>query len=151
MQKNRLMLAMLVVALFASYSTAIVFSSGNSITVNPGVIPQGGTVVITVTTVKAASGTLMVTYEPTNTQWTSLTPLSIGAGGGSQSWTFPSSDFPGSNTDNIGNYVVNATINWLPVAHFTVEFFVVPDLPFGTLMAVVACFGAFISYKKLKQ
>jgi hypothetical protein len=34
---------------------------------------------------------------------------------------------------------------------FQVQFFVVPDLPFGTLMAVVACFGAVIGYKKLRQ
>jgi hypothetical protein len=151
MQKNRsIVLVGLVFALFLSYAATTVMAA-NSITVSQGVISVGGTEVITVTTDAKASGPLKV-KDPNGNTWTASADISIPAGGGSDSRTYPT-DFPGADTNTVGSYETEAdlTIGKVSGVIFRVEFFAYPDLPFGTLMAVVACFGAFLGYKKLKQ
>jgi hypothetical protein len=140
-----------VMALFLFYTVATVYAGTNTITANPGIINKGATTQITVTTDFEAHGKLKVTYKPTSTSWFATVDINIPSGGGSQHWIFPTDFETGANTDNVGDYDVTATITSIKSATFRAEFFVVPDLPFGTLMAVVACFGAVIGYKKLKQ
>ena len=131
--------------LFRCYAT-------NAIGVNPGIINSGDTTTITLTVEQGATGKIKVTAPDGNTNWTNAVGKDINiVGSGSQSWTFPNDFETGANTTNVGSYHVEADISGSKFySTFKVEFFVVPDLPFGTLMAVVACFGAFIGYKKLK-
>lgn len=136
--------------LFILYSAAPAFAV-NSITVNPAIINVGQTTTITLTVEQAATGKLVVTYKPTNVSWFAKTDINIPSGGGSQSWIFPTDFEVGASTNNVGDYDVSATVDWIPPGHFMVEFFVIPDLPFGTLMAVVACFGAVGGYTKLRR
>jgi hypothetical protein len=141
-----------VVLALVLFATAIAPACAvNSITVNPGLINVGETTVITLTLEQAATGKLVVTYNPTNVSWFAILDINIPSGGGSQSWTFPTDFQSGANTNGIGDYQVNATIDWIPPGHFKVEFFVIPDLPFGTLMATVGCFGAVGGYAKLRR
>lgn len=151
MQKNKsIVLMAFVMALFLFYTVATVYAT-NGISVSSGVISPGGTTTITLTVEKGATGTMKVTAPDNTTVWVSVVGISI-VGSGSQSWIFPT-DFPaGANATNPGSYKVEADIvGSIYYTTFKVEFFVAPDLPFGTLMAVVACFGAVIGYKKLKQ
>jgi len=151
MQKNRTIAIIAVtLALFILYSVTPAFAV-NSITVDPGIINVGDTTTITLTVEKAATGKLKVTYKPTGDFWFATADINIPAGGGSQSWIFPTDFEAGANTNNVGDYDVEATIDWVPPGHFRVEFFVIPDLPFGTIMAIVACFGAVAGYTKLRR
>jgi len=150
MQKKILAIVVITLTLFLVYAITPAFAV-NSITVDPGIINVGETTKITLTVEKAATGKLKVTYKPTGDFWFATTDINIPAGGGSQSWTFPTDFEAGANTNNIGDYDVEATIDWVPPGHFKVEFFVIPDLPFGTIMAIVACFGAVAGYTKLRR
>jgi len=152
MQKNKtIAVVALVLTLFMLYSVTPAIAGVNSISVIPGIISVGDTTKIILTTDKAATGKLKVTYKPTSTSWFATTDISIGAGGGSQQWIFPTDFEAGANTNNIGDYDVEATLDWVPKATFKVEFFVIHDLPLGTIMALVACFGAVVGYKKLRR
>jgi hypothetical protein len=158
-QKNRLMLVLLVVALFASYVGSIALAS-----LSPGIYADPGTIsvpglstTITLVTPLKAKGNLTVTDPNGNHYTAAISTTKVGPGDWEQSWVFPD-DFTsqGANTYTVGTYDVtaNVTMNvgkYVWKTMFEVVFFVVPDLPFGTLMAVVACFGAFLGYKKLKQ
>lgn len=101
MQKNKIIAVIaMMAAIFILYSAAPALAGTNSIGVNPGVISVGQTTTITVTTDKAASGALKV-KDPNGNIWTADTPISIGAGGGSQQWVYPT-DFTGADTNTIG-------------------------------------------------
>jgi len=121
--------------------------------VDPGVIDiPGGSTDITLITPVRALGTLTVKCVASSNSWST----SIDTGSTcKQEWTFPD-DFPGADTNTIGMYDVIADITmnvgkfkW--VTSFMVEFFVVPDLPFGTIMAIIACFVAVAGYTKFKR
>lgn len=158
MQKNKsLTLAFLVVALFLSYAAATVYATHpTGIYVNPGTITTPGqSTNITLVTPRAATGTLNVTCVASGNSWTRPINTAWNGTDYTQAWTFPT-DFSGANTNTLGLYdvVANLTMSvgrFVWKTEFEVQFFVVPDLPLGTLMAVVACFGAIVGYKKLRQ
>lgn len=156
MQKNKLItLTAFAMVLFLFYTAATVHAI-NQINVNPEIINPGQHTTITLSTGKPATGNLSV-KDPNGNIWASTIPINIpGATGGTQSWDYFTDFEEGANTNTPGSYDVIAnvtidldTIEW--TTEFKIEFFVIPDLPLGTLMAVVACFGAVISYKKLRQ
>jgi hypothetical protein len=123
----------------------------NSIDVTPAIINLGGQVTITLTTVGAAAGTLTVTQKSTMTSWT----INIAQGAGSTAYVFPTVWPAGANTNAVGAYDVLATISIAGLPHtwntqFQVEFFVVPELPLGILMATLASFAALGILKKYK-
>jgi len=153
MKNKSLALAVVVVALFLSYALATVQALNPGIYVDPGTITvPGGSTTITLVTPKRATGTLTVKCIASGKSWTTA----VDTGTSHQEiWKFPD-DFPTADTYTNGMYDVTADITmnvgrfkW--VTSFEVQFFVVPDLPLGTLMAVVACFGAVMGYKKLKK
>jgi len=156
MQKNKTIAVIsTIVTLFILYSTtqaqAPLPISG--LFVNPGTIttPGGSTAILLITPTRAI-GTLTVKCLASGNEWsTSIDTGLIGM----QSWTFPD-DFPGADTNTLGMYYVSAEITMMVGKYtwrttFRVEFFVIPDLPFGTIMAVVALFGAVIGYTKIKR
>jgi hypothetical protein len=158
MQKNRLMLTLLVVALFTSYAGPIALAS-----LSPGIYTDPGTIsvpglstTITLVTPLKATGTLTITDPNGNRYTAAISTTKMGPSDWEQSWVFPDNfTSQGANTDTTGTYDVTANITmtigrYVWKTMFEVVFFVVPDLPFGTLMAVVACFGAFLGYKKTK-
>jgi len=151
MQKKILTLGF-IIGLLAIWSIQPVLAA-NEISVNPGVIPPGGTVEITLTLdVHTSGGNLTVTHKPSGTNWTIPVP------GFSGSWSckFPD-DFPaGANTNELGDYDVTAdiVIDIPPPptpAKFRVEFFVIPEVLFGTVAATIACFAAVIGFMKFKN
>ena len=142
-----------VIALFLIYIAAPAYAGANGVSASPGTISQGGTTQITVTTDKAATGTVHVTAPDGTTVWFNKPSkdINIPSGGGSQHWTFPDDFEDGANTNNFGSYEVKTSINWISGGTFMVEFFVYPELPLGAVMAVGACFAALAGYKKLKR
>jgi len=129
-----------------------VASASNTLDVTPAVINLGGQVTITLTTEEAAVGTLTVTHKPTMTSWT----INIAQLAGSTAYVFPTAWPAGANTNAVGDYDVQASVtigNHTPIpwaASFRVEFFVVPELPLGILMATLASFAALGILKKYK-
>jgi len=155
MQKNKtiaLLVAILTLLVIHLAKPALALDPG--LYVVPGTITTpGDSTKITLVTPLRAIGKLTVKcvasgdewYASIDTGWTHV-----------QIWKFPD-DFPGADTYTLGKYDVVAditmnvtkTIRWTTT--FMVVFFVVHDLPFGTIMALVACFGAVVGYKKLKR
>ena len=128
-----------------------VASASNTLDVTPAIINLGGQVTITLTTVGAAAGTIKVTQKSTMASWT----INIAQGAGSTSYVFPTVWPAGANTNAVGAYDINATITIAGVPStwktmFQVEFFVVPELPLGILMATLASFAALGILKKYK-
>ena len=131
---------------------SVALAASNSIDVTPAVLNLGGSTTITLTTAEAAVGTLTVTYKPTMTSWT----INIAQGAGSTAYVFPTAWPAGANTNAVGDYDVQASITigshtpdpWNTA--FRVEFFVVPELPLGILMATLASFAALGILKKYK-
>ena len=138
---------MLTVALSLIIMTFSPAFAENSITVDRAgnsIIQTGQSINITVTTEQPATGTLTVFSPDKTTSWS----IPISQPAGQHKYVFPD-DFPtGANTTVFGPYNVSATMQmtvdtrvWN--AEFKVEFFAVPDLPFGAIMATVASFAAF--------
>jgi hypothetical protein len=160
MQKANTIAAIAVVlplTLFVLCSAAPALALVPGLYVNPGTLPTpGGSTTITLVTPLRATGTLKVKCVGTGEEW--LATVDTGSTG-TQTWTFPSNSFVGltpPNTNTMGMYDVVAdiimnvsTFKWKTT--FMVEFFVIPVLPLGTLMAVVACFGAVGGYIKLRH
>lgn len=150
MQKKILGLSF-IVGLLVIWSIIPVLAA-NKISVNPGIIKPGEKVTITLTLdVPTNGGTLNVTHKPSGTSWI----ISIPAfGPGFQSWTFPD-DWPaGANTNELGDYDVVADMDITPDPEpetFRVEFFVIPELLFGSVAATIASFAAVIGFMKFKN
>ncbi len=143
-----------ITALFILYIAMPAYAGTNSISANPGLISIGGTTLITVTTDKAVvNGRVYVTMPDGVTVWANqvASNIIIGAGGGSQSITFPTDFEAGANTNSVGNYAVETNLNWVAGGTFKVEFFVYPEMPLGAVTALAACFAGLASYKKLKK
>jgi len=153
MQKKTLLLVSLITGLFVTWAIQPILAE-NKISVNPGIILPGEKVTITLSLdVKTIGGTLTVTHKPSGTSWSINIPG--GWAPGSKSWTFPDDWIPTNptaNTDELGDYDVTADIgiNTWPVT-FRVEFFVIPELLFGSVAATVACFAAVIGFMKFKN
>lgn len=160
MQKTKTTAAIglaLALTLFVLCSAAPALALFPGLHVNPGTITTpGGSTNITLITPLRAVGTIKVKCLASGQEWSATVDT---GSTGMQTWTFPSSSFVGltpPNTNTVGMYdaVADITMNisrftWK--TRFMVEFFVIPDLPFGTLMAVVACFGAVGGYTKLRR
>jgi hypothetical protein len=131
---------------------AIAMAGVNTISISPSVVNFGSTTTITLTTDRQCAGTMSV-KDPNGVVITSGTNVNIGAGGGSQTWTWPT-DFPGA-AYIIGPYDVTAAVTMAANSYvwqtsFVIEFFVVPELPLGILMATIASFAAMGMLKKYK-
>jgi len=157
MQKKATVVIAFTLTLFVLYSAAPALALSTGLYVDPGTITTpGGSTTITLVTPVRAVGTLTVKCDASGEEWRASIDTGVTC---IQSWTFPSSDFVGAtppNTNTIGMYNVVAEIsmnvgNYVWRTNFMVEFFVIPDLPFGTIMAVVACFGAVAGYTKFKR
>jgi len=130
-------------------------TDNNQIDVTPAIINLSGQVNITLTTVGPAVGTIKVTQNATGESW--LTPVNQPAG--PTQYVFPSGIWIGAtppNTNVEGSYDVLANItikifgDWVWSTKFQVEFFVVPELPLGVLMATIASFAAWGMLRKYK-
>jgi len=153
MLKTKMLFAIAILAWLALWLGSA--SAINEISVDPPVINAGGTTMITLTTERNATGTLTVT-DPNGNSWVANNPINIpNPAGGSQSWVFPT-DFPaGANTNTVGSYNVTADVTMTigPIiwhTEFKVEFFVIPEVPFGVVMATIASFAAFGIIKRYK-
>jgi len=153
MQKKILSLGFLLIMTLLIIGGIQLVLAVNEISVNPGYILPGEKVTITLTTEKAATGTITVTQIATGDSWT----INIAVPAGSKSWTFPDDWIPTNptaNTDELGLYKVLADITielykykW--ETQFETGFLVIPE-PLGPIMAIIACFGAAIGYRKFK-
>jgi len=151
MQKSKIIVIIAsILTIFVLYSTTPALAY-NAIFVDPAIIKRGETTTITLVLEINGTGKLKVVYKVTGEYWFAKTDINIPPGGGSQSWVFPTDFEDDANTNGVGDYDVIATIELVPPGTFTVEFLVIPDLPFGTIMAIVACFGAVAGYTKLKR
>ena len=123
----------------------------NRIDATPAIINLGNPITVTLTTVGPAAGTITVTQRSTGNSWT----INIAQGAGSTAYVFPTAWPAGANTNTAGAYDVLADITIAGLKYtwktqFQVEFFVVPELPLGILMATVASFAAWGMLKKYK-
>lgn len=153
MQKAKTAIVVAVaVALFTLYAASPALAT-QGLSVDPGIIGVGKKTTITLTMEVAATGKLNVTCVLTGNSWYATTDISIPSGGGSQSWVFPDDFGAGANTGTVGSYKANATIEGGTFigSTFRVEFFVIPDLPFGSIMAVIGCFAAIGGYAELRK
>jgi len=157
MQKKATVVIISMLTLFILYSAAPALALSTGLYVDPGTImTPGGSTTITLVTPVRAVGTLKVKCVASGEEWSASIDTGVT---GIQTWIFPSSDFVGitpPNTETLGMYDVVADIEMMVGKYvwkttFMVEFFVIPDLPFGTVMAVVAFFGAAAGYTKLKR
>jgi len=125
----------------------------NKLSVNPGYILIGQKVTITLTTERAATGTITVTQNATGNSWS----ININVPAGTNTWTFPDdwlATNPGANTNELGYYDVLADITmkiskYTWKTQFQAGFLVIPE-PFGPIMAIIACFSAVIGFRKFK-
>ncbi len=146
-----------IMAAFTFYLAAPVLTTqalSSGIYVNPSTLTAPGQfTIITLVTPIHATGTLNVTCVASGNNWT--TNINTVSPTFTQTWNF-SKDFPGANTNTLGMYNVTAKLTMLVGRYtwntsFIVQFFVYPELPLGTILALGACFGGLASYKKLKK
>jgi hypothetical protein len=124
-----------------------------SVSVTPTTILPGETVTISVFVDTAGGGVLAVIDPTTAADPYTGNPLTFP---GTYSLTYPD-DFTGGSTDLLGTYSVVLAIGGATYfAIFYVTFFVIPELPFGTILGVLAPTLAFAglrirTYKRRKE
>jgi len=108
----------LILGIFASFMLFMAPAYAiNEIVIDPSIIKVGQSVTITITVtsddpnvdILGVTGTVKVT-DPNGNPWISSIPISLGLGGGTQSWIYPD-DFPaGASTNTVGVYYVVADL-----------------------------------------
>jgi hypothetical protein len=115
--------------------------------VSPEKIYPGGATTITIWCNEDAAGSITVITPLGSPSAVSIT-LTANV---SESVEYPT-DFPGGNTKELGRYEVIVALKgqeWRAV--FWVSFIVIPEVPFGTIMATVASFGAILGVARLER
>lgn len=133
------------VSMLISSAQAVVVS----VTADPDVVPHpGGSTTIRVFASDAGVGSVTIFTPITHTSSVALIDVPAG---GADSVVYPD-DFPGGSTEEIGKYEVMVYLagqEWQ--AAFWVTFIVIPESSLGTIVAVVASFGALIGLVKVKR
>ena len=137
--KKKILLTAFMIAFFASLSIGLVNAYQVEVTCTPETIPiPGGSTTITVSCDEDVSGSITVITPVSHTPY--VVGITVSAGGSTPK-VYPT-HFGGDSTE-IGEYEVIVYVsNEEFRASFWVYFQVIPEVPFGTVMATVACFGA---------
>jgi len=138
--KKKFLITLVLMSLLAFLAIGIVNAPEVGVTCNPETITTpGGTTTITVSSDENVDGSITVITPITHTPY--VVSITV-TGGGSTSKVYPT-DFTGASSTEIGEYeVIVSVANEEFRACFWVYFEVIPEIPFGTIMATVASFAA---------
>lgn len=146
--KKKILFMAVFIAFSAFLSIGLVNAYQVEVTCTPKIITTpGGSTTITVSCDKDVSGSITVITPISHTPYTVSITVSAG---GSTSKVYPA-HFSGDSTE-VGEYEVIVLVgNEEFRAAFWVYFEVIPEVPLGTIMATVACFGALATLIKKKR